>query len=210
MFDGFFLKSWWAVLRIITVISAFTGIVAVVLLQLKGYEPYAEEEHKMLVLAAQVLMVLALVLPVIWQLIRNWLYTRYYLNYIVDQTREKAADYNAALTCDPKKGDKVKSVNQVYHDAIVQAVVAGNGDRVITPFLQVLESELKQIEFIPSLVPLLKYSWRYNSFHYPSKRRLKRLYKEYKRCNPAPKMEKFCKDHDVDTIAFRSYHQKQI
>ena len=210
LFDGFFLKSWWGVLRATIWIPVSIGLIVVVLSQLECYKPLAQEKYGCLVLIAQILLVIALILPVIWQLIRNWLYTRYYLNYVTDQAREKAADYNAALACDPKKGHKVADVASVYHDAIVQAVAAGDGDRIITPFLDILKAELRQIEYVPSLLPLLRYSWNYNKKHNPSERKLKKLYKQHKDCTPIPKMEKFCKDNDIDLAVFRAYHQKQI
>lgn len=210
LFDWFLLKSWWAVIKATIVIPAVIGVIAFFLPQLHGYDTFAEENHIWLVLLTQIFLVVTLVFPVFWQLIRNWLYTHYYLNYIVDQTKEKAADYNVALLCDSKKGHKVADVASVYHDAIVQAVAAGGGDRVITPFLKILESELNKIEYVPSLLPLVRYSIDYNKKHNPSDKKLKMLYEKYKTCNPLPKMDKFCKDNEVDLTMFRGYHQKQI
>ena len=210
IFDKSCLKSWWSVLFSSILIPAILGITALTLPETDHYKQLAEDNYGVLVLIAKIFMVATLVLPVIWQLIRNWLYSRYYLNYIVEQTWVKAKEYDTALRCDPKRGNKIADVALPYHDAVLEAVAAGDGDRVITPFLKVLESELKSIEFVPSLLPLIRYSFYYNKKYNPSTRRLRFLYNKYKKKSPMPKMEKFCEDHCIDTNVFRAYHQKQM
>lgn len=210
IFDRFFLTSWWSVLWSFVFVPLILGIAAISFPESDGYKDLSEKSFEGLVLIAKIFMVIMLILPVIWQLIRNWLYSRYYLNYIVEQTRVKAKQYDVALRCDPKKGNKIANVALPYHDAVLQAVAAGDGDRVITPFLIVLESELKSIEFVPTLWPLIKHSYRYNKKYNPSNHKLKSLYKQYKGCLPMPKMDKFCEENGIDINVFRSYYQKQM
>ena len=92
VFDKSCLKSWWSVLCSSILIPVILGITALTLPETDSYKRLAEDSYEVLVLIAKIFMVATLVLPVIWQLIRNWLYSHYYLNYIADQTRVKAKE----------------------------------------------------------------------------------------------------------------------
>lgn len=209
-FDDCLLKSWWSVLTSVVVVPLLIGLVAIFLPLLAGYEDRAKESHEGYVLLARMFLVVALILPVLWQLFRNWIYTGYYLTYIIEQTKDKAKDYNDALRYDHTKGQKVKDVATEYHDAVLQVVAAGSGDRPITSFLEILKENLAKIEYVPTLIPLLKYSYRSYKKKHISKRRLKNLYDRYKTILPAPKMEKFCEDEGISFEKFKAYHLKQI
>lgn len=208
-FDDFLLKSWWSVLISVIIVPLSIGTAAIALPNISGYEVFAKEEHAGYILATRLFLVCSLILPVLWQLFRNWIYTRYYLGYIIGQTKDKAKDYNEALRYDHTK-QKVKDVALEYHDAVLQVVAAGSGDRQITPFLDILKENLAKIEFVPTIWPLLKDSYRSYKKNHVGRRKLKKLYKKYQTILPAPKMEKFCGDEGISFEKFKSYHLKQI
>ncbi len=208
-FDDILLKSWWSVLISVIIVPLLIGAAAIALPFLSGYEEIAKEEHKGYILASRLFLVGSLILPVLWQLFRNWIYTRYYLGYIIGQTKDKAKDYNDALRYDHTK-QKVKDVALEYHDAVLQVVAAGSGDRQITPFLDILKENLAKIEYVPTIWPLLKDSYRSYNKNHIGRRKLKKLYKKYQTILPAPKMEKFCSDEGISFEKFKSYHLKQI
>jgi hypothetical protein len=207
--DESLLKSWWSVLLSVVFVPLLIGTAAIVLPYLTGYEAVANKSRNGYILVARLFLVGSLVLPVVWQLLRNWIYSRYYLSYIIEQTKDKAKDYNDALRYDHTK-QKVKDVAIEYHEAVLQAVAAGAGDRQITPFLYILKENLAKIEYVPSLFPLLKYSYRSYRKNHITNSRLKKLYNKYKTILPAPKMEKFCYDEGISFEKFKSYHLKQI
>jgi len=210
LFDDRLLKNWWSVIWASTLVPAFTTLLIIIAKNIGFYQNAVEGNYDWLVLISKIVVVATLVLPVIWQLVRNWIYTRYYLNYIVDQTTIKAKEYDGALRFDVAKGHKVQDVAQPYHDAVVQAVAAGKGDRQITLFMDVLKSELEGIEYVPTLMPLLKYSYKSYKKNHMTNKKFQRLYKKYQSIPKAPKMEKFCEDEGVSFEKFKEYHLKQI
>lgn len=209
-FDDCLLKSWWSVLVWDVAISLLIGVATIILLQIDGYESIAKETGGCYILFARLFLVIALIMPVMWQLFRNWIYTQYFLSYILGQTRIKAKEYNEALRYDHTKGQKVKDVAIEYHDAVLQAVAAGSGDRPITSFLDVLKENLNRIEYVPTLRSLLKYSYRSYHKSHISKRRLTKLYSKYMTIQPAPKMEKYCDNEGICFEKFKAFHLKQI
>lgn len=210
LFDQTFLKSWWSVLWTTTLIPLVIIVIGLTIININEYEVFVQFEHRWMAFAARILVILSLILPVIWQLVRNWIYTCYYLLYIVDQTSIKAKEYHGALRYDHAKGDRINEVAMAYHDAVVGAVVAGAGDRQITPFLNVLQNELKKIEFVPTLIPLLRYSYQSYKKSHPSNRTLKRMYKKYHSLSRLPRMEQFCDNEKINYEVFKEYHRKQI
>ena len=176
----------------------------------KSYQQFMAVSYPTLVNITKVVLVFCLVFPVIWQLFRNWIYSRYYLEYILDQVIFKANEYNKALNCDPKKGHRVSGVAPVYLDAVGDAIASGKGDRLVKPFTDILQREMSTIEYVPSLLPLSKYSFKsYQDSHY-SKKKLKKYYDMYNATQPHPKMEQFCTDNGIRYDLFHAYHIKQI
>lgn len=210
LFDDGLLKNWWSVLWAATLVPAITTLLLITAKNIRVYQNVINGDYDWLVLISKVLVVLTLVLPVIWQLVRNWIYTRYYLNFIIDQTTIKAKEYDGALRFDVAKGHKVQDVAQPYHDAVVQAVAAGKGDRQITLFMEVLQGELETIEYVPTLMPLIKYSYRSYKKNHLTNKKFQKLYKKYQNIPKAPKMEKYCEDEGVSFERFKEYHLKQI
>lgn len=211
IFDYFFLKSWWSLLWVTLLMPLFIGVIAFVLPHFSICAKMNESDSGgSLVIVVKIVLVLALILPVVWQLFRNWMYTRYYLQYIIDQTSVKAKEYYMALRCDPSKGHKMSEIAQPYLNAVGKAVAAGNGDRPIKPFLDILQKELSKIEYVPTLYPLLKYSSQSYKKKHLSRRRLKKLYTKYKCYPKLPSMEKFCEDEKINYEAFKAYHLEQI
>ncbi len=210
VFDFFFLRKWLGVLCAVIFLSLFVIIVCCFLPSVSFYKAIANRESPLLVSYAKASLVFTLVFPVFWQLLRNRIYTHYYLSYILGEVNDKANEYNNALMFDTKKGHKMSKVATPYLDVTGQAIASGDGDRPIKPFLDVLLGELSRIVYVPSLFPLLKYSYKtFRDGHYP-KRKLKKYYKEYTSRNPLPKMEKFCEEKGIDYNAFHDFHIRRI
>lgn len=210
VFDDLFLKTWKRVLLSVVFLSMFIVFYCYFLPLIGLYKPYIDERIPLMNTVAKVAMIFTLLTPVLWQLIRNRIYTHYYLLYILNVVNEKAKEYSEALAFDTKKGHKMSDVAKPYLDVTGQAIASGDEDRSIKPFLDVLQRELSSITYVPSLLLLVKYSYKtYAESHY-SKHKLDRLYKLYMSKKPLPKMEKFCEEEGIDYNALHGYHLRKL
>lgn len=210
VFDEVFMKTWWRVLLSAGFLSLFVYVVYHILPNIDAIKPYINGNCPVMASFAKAFLVFTLVFPVFWQLLRNRIYTHYYLSYILSEVSDRAKDYNDALAFDTRKGHKMSSVAKPYLDVTGQAISSGDGDRPIKPYLDVLQTELSSIVYIPSLLPLIKYSYKtYKRSHY-SKRQLDKYYKLYKSRSPLPKMEKFCVEEGINFKALHDYHLHKI
>jgi len=160
-------------------------------------------------LVSKCFVIIALLMPVLWQLFRNWLYTRFYLLYIVEQTAMKAKDYNYAINYNQKKGDKMSLVAKPYADFVAETIAQGDQDRQITPFMNTLMDELESVDYLPVLSSLIYQSYLMHRKHYPSVARLKKLSKQYDALRKKVPLEEFCKKHNVEDYRLREYRNRQ-
>ena len=81
--------------------------------------------------SANIIVLCLLILPIVWQLFRNWVYTRFYLQYIVYVANQKANDYNYAVNYDHSKGSKMDSVAKPYMNCVAESIANQEQDRAI-------------------------------------------------------------------------------
>lgn len=208
IWDGKLLKSWWKVLEIIIIGALLFSICVFGAARSNQISNYINTKLAFFDLGAQILLVITLVVPILWQLFRNWLYSSYYLDYIFDLASEKAADYNIAITFDVKK-IKMTKVAVDYQDIVSVDVASGNQDRQITQYLEVLQKNLSSISYIPTVDDLLKHSLQIHKKKNLSNKQLKKLYNEYISLSPVPKMLDFCTNKGIQYEIFHDFYLKQ-
>lgn len=212
LFDGLLLRTGWQVL-----ISSFMtpSLVIIICLLLSSCPRYTKWLYMDATVNVKVftscIIVITMLAPVLWQLFRNWLYTRYYLLYVVEQTTIKAKEYNYAVSYDHSKGDKMTKVAQPYIDYVADVMAQGGQDRMITPFLNTLLDELSKINFVPKLFSLVRHSYKMHQKYFPSGCRVGRLSKRYnamKANGKKPTLEDFCFENNIDVLLIRKYRKE--
>ncbi len=206
MLDGVLLRSWWGVLVFSIAIPLGCLLGGMVVTKSSPKVVSFLNVHQFDEILLMALLPVALLAPILWQLFRNWLYSRYYLDYLVKESRIKAEEYHTAVNCDPKKGHRMTNVEKVYQDAVGVALASGNQDRLIKPFLDILQSQLSQIEYVPTIIPLIKYSFSITKKPRLSNKRFNKLYTEYSNMQKPPKLDVFCKEKGIDYDLFHSMY----
>ena len=206
--DELFLRSWWAVIISVGLLLLLFIVFLFWLPCYAFYELWSSGAINRAVFYVKPLMVFVLLSPILWQILRNWIYSRYYLPYIVDLVTQKANEYNKAMTINPKQGHKISEVAKPYLDVIGYAIAANEEDRLIKPFLDILVAELSDIKYVPLLPELVWYSYKTYRKKHPHTHTLARYYKQYYAQQPLPKIESFCNSNGIDYDAFRNYHLK--
>lgn len=204
IFDSCFLKNviWVAGLLLISPILVFICYIAtaniIIIDRLSHYFISWE-------IAANIIVVVLLVSPIVWQLFRNWMYTRFYLQYIIYIANQKAEEYNYAINYDHAKGSKMDLVAPPYVNHVAESIASHEQDRAITPFIRVLKQELFAINYVPNIYDLVKSSVHIWRKHNPSKTKLKRLCREYERMKHKPNLEMYCKQNNIDVNILKKY-----
>lgn len=207
-FDVKCLKRGWAILYItVSPWIIFALITYVIYSCSKSQLPF-DTNYDIPQLFAKSFIVILLVLPVLWQVFRNWLYTVYYKKYVVTSIESKAKEYLFALDFDPQKKHRMTDVAIPYQNEVATKLVQQTDDRVITSFISILQEELTSIEYIPDAFSLIKYYFVDKRFNYPSKRRLKLLLRKYNNKSPKIKIEKFCDLEKINSEIFKDYYNK--
>lgn len=209
-FDGFCLKTGWRVL----IFGLSVPVLAILCLVLLGRKvemsAYLDSSSDVWFTYAKIIIILTLVTPVLWQLFRNWIYTRYYLLYVVEQTTMKAEEYDYAVNFNTQKGDKMTMVAKPYMDHVAISISQNDQDRDITPLLSTFLNELANVNYIPSIIPLMKSSFLMHKKYFPSKWRLRRLQTKYDslgKSSKKPSLELFCKENGVSLSLFKEYRK---
>ncbi|MBR6746991.1 MAG: hypothetical protein IKL83_06405 [Muribaculaceae bacterium] len=150
-----------------------------------------------------------LVLPVLWQLLRNRIYTRFYLSYIVYIIDKKAREYKYAVEYNKSKGSQMSLVAQPYMDVVADNIAASDRDRTITPFFNILKAQLLSVDYSPNIPNLIKSSILIHRRYYPSKRTLDRLCKKYNTLSNTS-IKDFCEKHNVDINVFKKHRNQKF
>ena len=205
-FDNLFIRNWWHVLLFALFIPGSCLIIGQGVIALSPGFIASLESTEFDEKALRTVMLIALLAPVLWQLLRNWVYSKYYLQYIIGETKKKAGDYDAAIKCD---GHNLTDIAPQYLNVVGDTFAAGDRDRPITPFLNVLQDELSGIEYVPSIIPLIRYS--FNLYKKPRlpKRKFEQYYVEYSQMQHPPKLEVFCRQRGIDYKSFRVLFKKR-
>lgn len=212
VFDRTCLKTGWRVLVCSVTVPLLVIGLGLILGNIASTTVFMNSESTFWMLFSKIVIILSLILPVLWQLFRNWIYTRYYLLYIVEETTIKAEEYNYAVNFDTKKGYKMNLVGANYQNAVAEKISQNQQDREITPFLNTFMDEMNSIDFLPHLSSLLSYSFLMHKKYYPSSYRLKRLSKRYdslESLGKKPTLEAFCKSNGVDYLRLREFRKKK-
>ena len=210
IFDGIFLKTGWRVLFYVFCTPLVVVCSGCLLMSNSPTKAFLQSSVGKLAFLSKVVIVLALLTPVLWQLFRNWIYTRYYLLYIVEQTTIKTEEYTYAVNFDTSKGNKMTKVAKPYMDFVAETIAQKNQDRAITNYLNTFFSELSSINYAPNILPLLRYSFLMHKKYYPSKRRLHILSKKYDAAGSngkKPPLEDFCKWNNVSLLLLKEYRK---
>lgn len=212
VFDRFCLKTGWRVL--ICSISVPLLVVSACLLFSfsNSAAEYMKSESVFWRLFSKIIILFTLIIPVLWQLFRNWIYTRYYLLYIVEETTIKANEYNYAVNFDTKKGHKMNLVANHYQNAVAEQISQDQQDREITPFVNTFLDEMGTIDFLPSITYLVHSSYMMHRKYFPSRWRLKRLCQRYDSWHSSgkkPTLEEFCKINRIDYALLRDFKNKK-
>lgn len=149
-----------------------------------------------------------LILPVLWQLLRNLIYTRFYLRYIVYVIDKKAKEYNYAVEYDRSKGSQMSLVARPYMDIVADKIATSDRDRTITPFFNVLKAELLSVDYSPNIANLFRSSIRIHRRMCPTKRTLDRLCKKYNSSSRIT-IKDFCEEHNVDINVFKKHRNQK-
>lgn len=206
-FDDRFLKTGWSVI-IVTLLIPF--IVSLIFLSSRRCEficMFYSRADIVLVFSAQLLLLFSLLLPVVWQLFRNWLYTRSYIQYIVDETSMRAKEYRYALSYQ-KGTHQMTKVAKPYMNIVADSLGDNWQDLQITSLINTLKSELSKIVFVPRMLVLLRCLHERKRKYHPGKHRLNRLVKEYENQNTKNRIDQFCQEHNIDTAAFKAYRSR--
>ena len=214
-FDDLFLKSGWRVILVDVCAPVFSVGAVLILYFCNPFSVFSPDSNntegiRTWELITKVVVVVFLILPVIWQLFRNWLYTRFYLLYIVEETSIKSKEYNYAIHFDPKRGDKMTMVAKSYQNFVAENIVQGEQDRQITPFMNMLMGEIDQLEFMPGIAPLIRHSFMMHRKYYPSKCRLKRLSGSYDSQMKKNTLDEFCQINNVDAKVLKEYRNSRL
>ena len=108
--------------------------------------------------AAVVLVILAIIIPVVWQLFVNWLYSNFYLNYVISTVSDEVREYNNALNYKP--GDDIDRIKKCYKNLVVQRLATKSEDKPVTPLLNAFKNEVLKLNFYPNFGPLVRISWK--------------------------------------------------
>ena len=174
-------------------------------------------------------------IPVIIQLLRNWLYSYGYLAYVAFNVHKCVDEYNAA--CAFKPGGNISSIAKEYQDAVGHKVShAKTEDDFIHTISKTLSQKLSEQTAIPTLWILIKTSVFKNKYQiqessstdyaemlsvgveednklenneYENKK-FEQFYQEYIIRKPAPKIASFCKEKHIDETRFRAFYNKKI
>lgn len=167
-------------------------------------------------------------LPIIVQMLRNWLYSHLYLKYVESHIYKCMNEYNAARAF--KTGDDISEIAVIYHNAVNHKVSNfKKEDEFIRDVSVIVSNEITKETKMPSLSLLVKTYFSRNKIelvqlveqdysamlsesvggsigkHSNESEMYEKYHQEYIHTNPIPKMDKFCKDKGIDYQKFKKY-----
>lgn len=172
--------------------------------------------------------IIAISLPIIVQMLRNWLYSHLYLKYVESHIYKCMNEYNAARAF--KTGDEISEIAAIYHNAVNHKVSKfKKEDEFIRDVSVIVSQEITKETKMPSLFMLIGTYFsrdkiklvQLNEIDYSEMlsesvggSKEKRLteselyeayYQEYIHIKPIPKLEKFCKEKGIDYQKFKKF-----
>lgn len=102
---------------------------------------------------AKVFIVLALIVPVIWQLFTNWIYANTYHIYAISELTKESEKYNKAVYYNSKV-DKMVEIDPCYQDLVARRLDPDTEDHSVDPFISVLDERISK-SVSPILLTLL-------------------------------------------------------
>lgn len=178
--------------------------------------------------------IISITIPVIMQLLRNWLYTNGYLTYVAFNVHKCVNDYNAARAFKPE--GNISSIAKEYQDAVGHKVShAKTEDDFIHTISNTLSQKLSEQTAIPTLWILIKTSVSKSKYQIHESdsidyaemlsvgvdednksgneeddKELEPFYQEYIKRKPLPKIVTFCKEKHIEETHFRALYNKKI
>ena len=129
--------------------------------------------------------------------------------YIVYIIEKKAREYNYAVEYNKSKGSQMSLVAKPYMDIVADNIAVSDRDRTITPFFNILKTELLSVDYSPNIPNLIKSSILIHRRNCPSKRTLDRLCKKYNTLTNTS-IKDFCEEHNVDINVFKKHRNQKI
>lgn len=207
-FDRYLMDRWLKVYGVIIVLLlVFCGLVFL-LPSLRFYDSFRDEFSHFWRVAAKTSVVVAIIIPVMWQLFRNWVYARFYLSHILAQVEAEVGKFNNAISFDSEK-QSIHSIKASYQDLAVKVATSRGTDARITDLSDGFMAELSLLDYSPTLIPLLKNSWALFRFERPSLRRRKKLYKGFIELKSSMERMEYCRNNNVSYKAMFEYYQKK-
>ena len=177
-FDRYLMNRWLKVYGVIIVLLLVFCSLVFLLPSLRFYGSLRTEYSHFWRVAAKASVVVAIIIPVMWQLFRNWVYARFYLSHILAQVETEVGKFNKAISFDSEK-QSIHSIKSSYQDLAVKVAASKGTDARISYLSDGFMVELSQLDYSPTLIPLLKNSWALFRFERPSRRTKKKLYKDF-------------------------------
>lgn len=151
-FDKFIINHWFLVY--VVVLLLITGFCLSVFLI--HAQPVTEDFAFKMKVTAKVMIVLALIIPAIWQLFTNWVYAKTYHFYAISELTKESEKYNKAVNYNSVV-DKMDDIDPCYRNLIVKRL--DQEDHSVEPFISVLDERINK-SVSPILLTLFVYLWK--------------------------------------------------
>ena len=180
---------------------------------------------------AKPLMVIILILPILYQLYVNWLYSKAYVVYLhIAITQEKDSYLSSKKGIDEGKEELIsEDYNKVIKKLYVQNI---KGDKALTTINDFLFERLKNVCNPPTPFTLLRVWWNNrkvdvtqgvedvseieealpiaDTFTENENVLFNKLFSEYENLKPKISLKSFCNEKKVDYEKFHEYHKHKI
>ena len=165
-------------------------------------------------------LVITLLTPIVWQLLRSWLYSQTNMVRIQYLIREELDNLDKARQY--KKGEDINQIVSWYRNDVVKRVgLSGADDEVDGNMIQTFNTRLRDLIQIPHIwqilpyinkEPLEEYAYTEATVYYsePVSTPFDDLCKEYHDLANKPNIVDFAKSKKIDHKEFREYYQRWI
>ena len=177
---------------------------------------------------AKPMMVVVFILPILYQLYVNWLYSKAYVVYLhIAITEEKESYLSSKKGIDEGKEELIsENYNKVIKKLYVQNI---KGDKALTTINEFLFDQLKDVCSPPTPYTLLRTWWKNREVDVTQgvenaseseetlpmtdtsteydKVLFEKLFSEYESLSPKISLKKYCNEKNVDYEKFHGYHK---
>ena len=137
--DKFIINHWfWLYVYVFLLITGFCLAVFLIHAQ-----PVTEDFAFKMKVTAKVMIVLALIVPVIWQLFTNWVYANVYHVYAISVLSKEYEKYNKAVNYNSDV-DSIDDIDPCYRD-IIKRLDSNTEDHSVEPFISVLNERISKM-----------------------------------------------------------------